>query len=122
MELITKLRAKSPEKCETSEEMLLVGHTIHLLKKVEQLKDFIEKNKGYIDYKQIKDEEFFVALSVAAILHDLGKINYKYQKTFYKKNFNLELKNFLKQIVKIDVMHKILSSIWAYILLDDSSN
>ena len=122
MKLVEQLRAKSPEKAE-AKELLLVDHTKCLLERVKQLREFIEKNSGNINYQLIKGEEFFVALSLAAIFHDLGKINYNSQKLFYKENFkNTEIEKFLRPIKELNIRHEILSSLWASILLDDKNS
>lgn len=123
MNLIENLRAKSESEVEVEKEILLIDHTIEVLKRIKQLRDFIEKNKDHINYELIKTKEFFIALSLAAILHDLGKISYKYQKRFYGDNFEkTPLKEFLEPIKHVEVRHEILSSIWASIILDENKN
>ncbi len=118
MELINLLRAKSEE----YENYLLKDHIIETLKRLKRIKEFVNVNKENITYESLKDEKFFESLAVALILHDLGKIDYKFQKSVYK-NDDEDWKNvsvFLEDLRDIDIRHEILSSIWASILLDDN--
>ena len=122
MKLIGLLRAKSRRYSE-NEIFLLKDHTIDTLQRAKQLKDFIDINKGTIKCQQLKNSEFFEALATAIILHDLGKINYEFQKRVYdidSKKWKEELEKLLQTLRKVDLRHEILSSTWASILLDNS--
>jgi len=118
MKLINLLRAKS----EDQENFLLRDHILETLRRVKQLKAFIDANDKSIMCEQLKDNEFFKALATALILHDLGKINYEFQMRIHDTNSEEreELKEFLKPLRNINIRHEILSSIWASILLNNS--
>ena len=115
--LINMLRAKSED-----EKFLLKDHLSESLKRVEQLKKFVKINKIEIteDF-----ENFFKSLSVAVVLHDLGKICYNFQKVLYKKdweNWSSELNEFIYSSRNVNVRHEILSAIWAVLLLPDNND
>jgi len=118
MKLINLLRAKS----EDQENFLLKDHICETLQRAKQLKELIDANKESIKYQQLKDIEFFEALAVALILHDLGKIDYKFQERVYNKASKEweKVKEFLKVLRNVNLDHEVLSSIWASILLDNS--
>ncbi len=120
MKLIDFLRAKSERESENG-KVLLVDHTKDTLLRVNQLRGFIDKNKNNIEYEKIKKDEFFEFLALALILHDLGKINYKFQQRVYEKEDQRweQLKDFLEPIKDIDLRHEIISSIFASVLLQD---
>lgn len=118
MKLIDLLRAKSRDQA----NFLLKDHICETLQRAKQLKEFIDANKEPIKYQQLKDSEFFEALAVALILHDLGKIDYKFQERVHDKASEEweKVKEFLRLLRNVDLEHEILSSIWASILLDNS--
>lgn len=119
MWLINLLRAKS----EDQESFLLKDHIIETLRRLKQLKEFVDSNINYISYQCLKDPKFFEALAIALILHDLGKINYDFQKRVYKKDDEnwIKLSDFLSPLRDVKVRHEILSAIWASILLNDTN-
>ena len=118
MKLINLLRAKSGEQ----ENFLLRDHILETLRRAKQLKVFIDANGKSITCEQLKDGEFFKALATALILHDLGKIDYEFQRRVHDTDSEewKELREFLKPLRNINVRHEILSSIWASILLSNS--
>lgn len=107
--LIDIMRAKSE-----GDKPLLKDHIAETLRRVLQLKEFMEKNNLKIN----QSEKFFESLIIAAFIHDLGKISYKYQKKFYQNEIPEELVNFTEKTEKIDLRHEILSAIWCAILLE----
>lgn len=112
IELLELIRAKSE-----GDKLLLKDHVLESLKRVEQLKKFVEINNI-----EIKDaEKFFEALTTAILLHDLGKIGYKFQKEVYKKDGLPEgLKEFLKKTKSVETRHEILSALWCCLLLPEN--
>ena len=120
--LINLLRAKSEE----GENLLLKDHILETLKKACELKKFAKRNREKITFPWFKNEScfqnFFASLAVALILHDLGKISYKFQKKVYGKELKTELEEFLKLSEGINLRHEILSSIWASLLLEDTQD
>ena len=113
--LLETLRAKSE-----GDQILLKDHLLEALRRVKQLKRFVENNRI-----EIRDfNNFFDSLAIAAVIHDLGKINYKFQKDMYKKdseNWGADLEEFLKPSKGVRIKdHEILSAIWASILLPDN--
>lgn len=115
VELLNLLRAKSE-----GDQLLLKDHVLESLKRVGELKKFVEKNEIKIDGDL---KEFFRALATAVFLHDLGKINYKFQKDVHTKgDLPEELKKFLEITKDIDVRHEILSALWACILLSENDD
>ncbi len=114
MEVIDLLRAKSE-----GENKSLKAHTREVIKRAEQLKNFVEINGIYIKEK----EKFFEALKIAELVHDFGKINYDFQKRVYDTNSNEweVLEKFLKPIKGLRIKdHEILSAIWASILIKEN--
>ncbi len=118
MKLINLLRAKSGDQ----ENFLLRDHILETLRRVKHLREFVEINAESIICEQLKDSEFLKALARALILHDLGKIDYTFQRMVYAPESEdwKELKEFLKPLRNINIRHEILSSIWASILLNNS--
>ncbi|RLF43332.1 MAG: hypothetical protein DRN18_00335 [Thermoplasmata archaeon] len=108
--LLELIRAKSE-----GEKLLLKDHILESLKRVKQLKEFVETNNIEIREK----EKFFESLAIAVFLHDLGKINYKFQKDVYGKGeFPKELEEFFRKIKNINIRdHEILSAVWCCLLL-----
>lgn len=121
-ELLEILRAKSGDQ----ENYLLKDHLKEAVKRVLQLHKFVQENKDSFDYDV--NDEIFEKLVVAAILHDLGKMDY----TFQKKVFNhdekegedwLSLQNFLKPLNNSQIRyprHEILSTIWSTFLMGNT--
>ena len=122
-ELINILRAKS--KSEDPENFLFIDHVKEILKRVEQLYNFVIKNKEAIDYHPIRNERFFEYLAVASIIHDFGKINYEFQKKLFRREerHNSDWKyldSFFKHFKKSNVnypRHEIISALWSAFLL-----
>lgn len=82
------LRAKS----ENETNYLLKDHLFETIGRAIQLKDFINQNKSVLEYKF--DDSFFENLIKACFLHDLGKINWKFQlKLFDEKEKEYDSQN-----------------------------
>ena len=89
MEIAECLRAKSKD----DKNFLLRDHLKETVKCAISLKEFVEKNRGAIDYEKF-DQKFFENLIIASFLHDLGKIDWKFQlKLFDKNEKEYDLKN-----------------------------
>lgn len=112
-ELLELLRAKSDGET-------LKGHTLRSLKRVEELKKFLENND--LCWKIKNFDEFFKSLSIAVFLHDLGKISYKYQNDFYNRKLPKALEEFLNKTKGLDIRHEILSALWSCVLLDKNDD
>jgi len=113
MELIKLLRAKSE-----AENPYLKDHTVETLKRVEQLRKFAEINRIEME----GGEEFFIALALAGLLHDMGKISYDFQRKVHdsrSEDWN-SLGEFMSPIRDVKVRHEVLSAIWAAVLLPDN--
>ncbi|RLC38468.1 MAG: hypothetical protein DRH33_04490, partial [Candidatus Nealsonbacteria bacterium] len=122
------LRAKSPDKDRQPES--LKEHIKNALNRAIELYNFITSMK--VDWRTFEEKEeqemFFKNLAKAIILHDFGKIDYKFQWQLFKeeeKRNNLEwskIKEFFSNdIKKVHFLrHEILSSIYASFLLDNS--
>ncbi len=89
------LRAKSKE----GNNFLLKDHLKEVLLRAIQFQEFVNKNREKISFKF--DDEFFKNLAIAMSLHDMGKIDYSFQKKVFcddeKKN---TYKNEWEQIKK----------------------
>jgi len=122
MNLIELLRAKSEREGEEGKNILLKDHIIEALERLRQLKTFIKANKSAITYETVKDKNFFTSLSIAVILHDLGKITYDFQRRLHDTDSDEweVLKELLKPSMGIKIRHEILSALWASIVLNDS--
>jgi len=89
MEIAECLRAKSKD----DKNFLLRDHLKETVKCAISLKEFVEKNRGAINYEKF-DQKFFENLIIASFLHDLGKIDWKFQlKLFDKNEKEYDLKN-----------------------------
>lgn len=126
--IIDLIRAKSKDE----ENYLLKDHLKETISSAIKLRDFINQNKSVLLYKF--DEAFFEHLIVACLLHDLGKINWKFQlKLFAKdekeydyvnrryKNDELnQLYNFFNGFRDINIKdHEVISLIYSMIFLDN---
>jgi CRISPR-associated endonuclease/helicase Cas3 len=119
MTIVDILRAKSKDE----ENYLLKDHLKETILRAKQLKDFINKNKSAIKYNKF-DDNFFEDLIIACFLHDLGKIDFNFQKDVFKKEeretkeFN-EIKNFFGSYKKINIKdHEAISLLYSLIFLD----
>ncbi|MDI9623608.1 MAG: CRISPR-associated helicase Cas3' [Candidatus Aenigmatarchaeota archaeon] len=120
MELIETLRAKSSDQ----ENYLLKDHLKETVNRIVAIYNFFEENRGNFTYDL--DRVLFEKLVVAAIIHDLGKIDYNFQRKVLKseeikeKNW-IELKEFFKPLMDLQsplsLRHEILSSIWSTFLI-----
>ena len=136
MELVDILRAKSKNK---GKSFLLIDHIKETLERARDFKKFVEKNKNAIEYSRF-DETFFKNLAVALFLHDLGKINYSFQKKVFNKEERKsdsqwkEIEKFFEKKTNenernkkekncyktIDInRHEIISTLYSYIFLDN---
>ncbi len=93
----------------------IMEHTEDLFKKLKDFKSFLYKN----NFEYILSEEDIKILKYAIFAHDLGKINYKFQKRIYKLVGDEDvqkLDEFFENIKDVDIRHEILSVIWAILL------
>ena len=123
------LRAKSTD--EDGHPESLKEHIKNALDRVIELFNFITSMK--VDWRTFKEKEeqeiFFKNLAKAIILHDFGKIDYKFQRQLFKKEEKKNNSEWLKierffsnDIKKVHFpRHEILSSIFASFLLDNSN-
>jgi len=81
MDISECLRAKSND----NENFLLRDHLKETVKRAISLREFVENNREAIDYKKF-DQKFFENLIIASFLHDLGKIDWKFQLKLFDKN------------------------------------
>lgn len=119
-ELIEILRAKSGNQS----NYLLKDHLKEAVVRVLDLYEFVKENEDSFNYKKVYDKEFFEKLVVAAILHDLGKMDYTFQNRVFRGNKETEdFKNvitFLKPLKNDQIRyprHEILSTIWSIFLI-----
>ncbi|MDI6723501.1 MAG: CRISPR-associated helicase Cas3' [Methanobacterium sp.] len=120
-ELIEILRAKSVDQ----ENYLLKDHLKEAVRRVLELNEFVKENKDSFNYDMVANNETFEKLIIAAILHDLGKIDYNFQKKVSEKDSEdwEKLKNFLKPLNNPQIRyprHEILSTIWSTFLLGNT--
>jgi len=133
--LLQAIRAKSKE---SGVNPSLINHIKETLRRAVKLLEFIERNKSSFAYKQFtednKRKEFFKNLFKALFLHDLGKINYKFQKKVYSTKKENELWNEIETFfepkndgggeidyTKIDLPdHEVVSLLYTLFFLDDS--
>jgi len=80
MSVLDYLRAKDS----SEENYLLKDHIRETVRRAVDLKKFVDENKDEIQYKKFTDE-FFKNLIIACFLHDLGKIDYTFQKKVFRK-------------------------------------
>jgi len=81
MDISECLRAKSKD----NENFLLRDHLKETVKRAISLIEFVKYNKEAIDYEKF-DQKFFKNLIIASFLHDLGKIDWKFQLKLFDKN------------------------------------
>ena len=91
----------------------LKDHIRALIERIIQLKEFTDQN----NLGEMIPADLFKSLVKASILHDLGKINYDFQRRVRRNQLPQELVLFLKGTRGIDIRHEILSLIWSIILL-----
>ncbi|MCD6239709.1 MAG: CRISPR-associated endonuclease Cas3'', partial [Thermotogae bacterium] len=123
------LRAKSAD--EDGHPESLKEHIKNALDRVIELYNFITSMT--VDWRTFKEKEeqeiFFKNLAKAIILHDFGKIDYKFQRQLFKEEEKKNNSEWLKierffsnDIKKVHFpRHEILSSIFASFLLDNSN-
>jgi CRISPR-associated endonuclease/helicase Cas3 len=118
--IIDLLRAKPKEE----RNYLLKDHLKETILHVIQLKEFVNQNNSAIKYNKF-DDNFFEDLIIASFLHDLGKINFNFQKTVFKKEEKeteefKKIKDFFGEYRKIDIKdHEVPSLIYSLIYLDN---
>jgi len=108
--LLNYLLAKSID----TEKPTLVDHLKEIVKEIIKLREFILQN----NLESTIPRSLFKYLAKAAILHDLGKINYRFQRKLWRGKLPAELESFLKKTKGIDLRHEILSLVWSIILLN----
>lgn len=121
-ELIDIFRAKSGDQ----ENYLLKDHLKEAVRRVLQLHEFVAENRDSFEYEV--NNEIFEKLIIAAILHDLGKIDYTFQKkVFTHDEKELEdwkkLNWFLKPLNNSQIRyprHEIFSTIWSTFLMGNT--
>ncbi len=118
MELIEFLRAKSSDQ----ENYLLKDHLKETVARIIEMHRFFEDNKENFSYNL--SEDLLEKLIVAAIIHDLGKIDYNFQKKVFKaeereSNEWIELEEFFRplKVIQRSPRHEIFSSIWSTFLI-----
>lgn len=118
MELIEFLRAKSSDQ----ENYLLKDHLKETVARIIEMHRFFEDNKENFFYNL--SEDLLEKLIVAAIIHDLGKIDYNFQKKVFKaeereSNEWIELEEFFRplKVIQRSPRHEIFSSIWSTFLI-----
>lgn len=128
MNFLGLIKAKDNE----SNTPLLKEHLLSVLEQLGQLYKYIETNEATFTYEPIANKEqrlkLFKLLTKALFLHDVGKINYEFQKKIYDKDIRNdpseerkwdELKCKLPKNKK-KVRHEILSIFWSIALLDNN--
>jgi len=115
MELIDIIRAKSSDQ----ENYLLKDHLKETVARVDSFHNFYQTNREKFSYKIGK--KTFRALAMAAIIHDLGKIDYNFQKKLMDDDSEgwEVLEEFLSPLkpLKRSPRHEIVSIIWSTFLL-----
>lgn len=118
MELIEVLRAKSSNQ----ENYLLKDHLKETVKRIVDMYKFFKENSE--NFTCHLNKTLFEKLILASIIHDLGKIDYNFQKKVLKPEEKkteewIKLKKFFKPITNLQrsTRHEILSSIWSTFLI-----
>ena len=127
-EAIDLLRAKSRK---DDENLLLKNHIKLMLDKLQDIYKYVNDNKKNISNESLKDDEFFKNQILAIFLHDLGKIDYSFQKKMFSyedrnKEEWKEINNFFgntKEIRDINIHdHEMLSVIWSLFLMGEQES
>ncbi|MEM5832382.1 MAG: CRISPR-associated helicase Cas3' [Candidatus Aenigmatarchaeota archaeon] len=117
------LRAKSMGK----RNYLLKDHLREIVNQAIKLKNFINKNKDVIKYNF--NDEFFENLIIACFLHDLGKIDLKFQQKILNRKEKGEKEELNKLSAFFDMLsnrnieigdHEVISLIYSVIFLENS--
>lgn len=121
MELIDIIRAKSDEQL----SYLLKDHLMETTARVDAFHKFYQENIDKFSYRI--ERETFEALAAAAIIHDLGKIDYNFQKKLRGDNDSDSwdiLEEFLSPLkpMKRSPRHEIISIIWSTFLMGNDEN
>jgi len=123
-EITEYIRAKSKD----DENFLLQDHLKETVKRVVSLKEFIEKNRGVIDYQKF-DEKFFKNLLIASFLHDLGKINWTFQLEVFGKDEGYKsedwqaISEFFKDVKDAKIKdHEVVSILYSLIFLENGED
>jgi len=125
-ELLGFLRAKDKR----VDNPLLEYHISETLIRLKQFRDFVKKNEANFDYPGFKDNSFFNNLALALVIHDLGKIDYAFQRKVFDRSEREEAKGDWTKVNGLfetfrkhenywnfKVRHEILSAIWSVALL-----
>jgi len=112
MELMELLRAKSSDQ----ENYLLKDHLKETVNRIVEMHRFFDENRENFTYDL--DRTLFERLIIAALIHDLGKIDYNFQRKVLKPEERkdkgwIELKEFFEPLrgLQRSPRHEILSSI-----------
>jgi CRISPR-associated endonuclease/helicase Cas3 len=112
------LRAKNSK----YENYLLKDHILEALNQLIIFMNYVTNNKENIGYDY---EKFYERLAKAIFIHDLGKINLKFQKKVFNEKDDDEDFKKLNDILKDgktnkEIDHEILSILWSTFLLNNS--
>jgi len=109
MSVLDYLRAKDS----SQENYLLKDHIKETVQRAVNLKKFVNENRNKIQYDKLTDE-FFKNLIIACFLHDLGKIDYTFQKKVFGGEEFKNVKDFLKEeSANVDVNdHEVISLLY----------
>jgi len=109
MSVLDYLRAKDS----SQENYLLKDHIKETVQRAVDLKKFVNENRNKIQYDKLTDE-FFKNLIIACFLHDLGKIDYTFQKKVFGGEEFKNVKDFLKEeSANVDVNdHEVISLLY----------
>ncbi|QEF94770.1 CRISPR-associated helicase Cas3' [Methanothermobacter sp. KEPCO-1] len=120
MELIDLIRAKSDDQ----PSYLLKDHLMETAARVDAFHNFYRENMQNFSHRI--EGETFEALAAAAIIHDLGKIDYNFQKKLRgdEKGEWEVLEEFLSPLkqLKRSPRHEIISIIWSTFLMGNDEN
>ncbi|MEM4367905.1 MAG: CRISPR-associated endonuclease Cas3'', partial [Candidatus Anstonellales archaeon] len=125
LQLIDCLRAKSKKDEDNQINLLLKDHILETVKRAIEIKKTHDNNKEYIDYNM--NEDFFKKLIKAAFLHDLGKIDYHFQKEVYSweerqtDEFKV-IKKFFDSHDSNITDHEFLSVLYSFLFNDSSDD